>query len=72
MYLSREPLLFARETNGALVCTCGCEVDEAHLVGFGHLREKLGDHLLRELLMPGSHYEREAIVSPLVLRKLEE
>ena len=47
-------------------------MDEAHLVGFGHLREKLGDHLLRELLMPGSHYEREAIVSPLVLRKLEE
>lgn len=72
MYLSRELLLFAGETDGALVFTCGCEVDEAHLVGFGHLREKLGGLLSRELLMPRLHYEREAIVSPWVLGELEE
>lgn len=45
---------------------------EAHLVGFGHLREKLGGLLSRELLMAGLHYEREAIVSPWVLGELEE
>ena len=72
MYLSREPLLFARETDGVLVCTCGCDVNEAHLVGFGHLRENLGDLLSREFLMLGSHSEREAIVSPWVFGELEE
>ncbi len=72
MYLSRELLLFADETDGAQVCTCGCEVVESHLVGFGHLREKLGTVLSSELLMAGLHYEREAIVSPWVLGELEE
>jgi len=38
---TREVGLFGREPDGPLVVTCGCEVDKAHVVGFGHLRNRL-------------------------------
>lgn len=54
----KVPMLFAREDDGDLVCTCGCEVTEAHVVGFGHLRDKLENLLSEPLLPPSSHYMR--------------
>ncbi len=56
---SRPPMLFARENDGDLVCTCGCDVKVAHTVGFGHLREKLRELAAYSMLEPREYYWRE-------------